>query len=317
MGKVAINSIVVNDRIRKDFGDISGLAADIKENGLLQPVVVSDDMVLLCGERRLRACKELGMDEIDAVVKSPADAHQALMMEVAENENRKEFSVSERLAYAAKLMPIVQEEAKDRSGGAVKERKAQGRSRDIVAKEVGFSSGETYRRAKKVADSGNDELVAAMDSGEISINGAYEELQKLQAKVKQQEEELAEKEATIKSYEEAEDEQSDAYENLMLQYSDLAAKYKAAMASSDYHDREVITQNVIDAANKERDEAIRQRDDALDKLEKRVRPVVESDPAAKAYVELGVAVSEAGDKSRKEIASILNEALKKIAALSS
>lgn len=315
MSKIAINKIVVNDRIRKDFGDIDGLAADIKENGLLQPVVVSDDMVLLCGERRLRACKELGMEEIDAVVKSPADAHQALMMEVAENENRKSFSVSERLAYAAKLMPIVQEEAKDRSGGAVKERKSQGRSRDIVAKEVGFSSGETYRRAKKVAESGNDELVAAMDSGDISINGAYEELQKLQAKVKEQEEAIAERDATIKSYEEAEDEQSDAYENLMVQYSDLAAKYKAAVASSDYHDRDVITQHVIDEANRERDEAIRQRNVAWDKLEKRVRPVVDGDPVARAYVELGASIASVTDQNRKEVASILNEALKAIVAL--
>lgn len=32
---ISVDKIIVKDRIRKDFGDIAELAADIKENGLI------------------------------------------------------------------------------------------------------------------------------------------------------------------------------------------------------------------------------------------------------------------------------------------
>ena len=56
-----IDSITVSGhRFRKDFGDLIGLAASMRELGLLQPIVVTTDGRLLCGERRLRAAKLLG-----------------------------------------------------------------------------------------------------------------------------------------------------------------------------------------------------------------------------------------------------------------
>ena len=57
---ISVDKIIVKDRIRKDFGDIAELAADIKENGLISPIVVNKDYALLAGERRLRAVKHLG-----------------------------------------------------------------------------------------------------------------------------------------------------------------------------------------------------------------------------------------------------------------
>jgi ParB/RepB/Spo0J family partition protein len=59
-----ISDIVVGTRHRRDMGDIDGLAASIKELGLLQPIVVRPDGVLVAGERRLRAAKLLGWTEI-------------------------------------------------------------------------------------------------------------------------------------------------------------------------------------------------------------------------------------------------------------
>lgn len=312
MTKIAIDSIVVNDRIRKDFGDIEQLAGDIKENGLIQPIVVSKDLVLLCGERRLRACKKLGMTEVDAVVKDASDAHQALVLEISENESRKPFTVSERLAYAAKLLPLAKEEARERQSGDRTGREGKGKVRDIVAKDVGLGSGKTYERAKAVSESGQSDLIQAMDEGEMSIRAAYEELQK---RCQKQEQTIAEQTATIQSYEESEDKQSDAYEKLAQEYLTLQRKLRVAEAAGDYHDRDTIVQNTIDQLTDERDEALAQRDKALDELEKRVRPVVEKDPAAAAYLQLGKMVSEASGDIRKAIAEILNKANADIAAL--
>ena len=93
---IDIDRIVVSDRIRKDFGDIQELADDIKDNGLINPPVVNKEYVLLAGERRLRACKLLGWPQIEVRMMDTRDAEHELEIEVSENENRKDFSRTER-----------------------------------------------------------------------------------------------------------------------------------------------------------------------------------------------------------------------------
>jgi ParB family chromosome partitioning protein len=66
-----IADIVVGRRHRKDMGDIEGLARSIADLGLLQPIVVSEEGLLLAGERRLRACLILGWSDIP-VMRVPA-----------------------------------------------------------------------------------------------------------------------------------------------------------------------------------------------------------------------------------------------------
>ena len=65
MAKVKIVDIKVGpDRFRKDFQDIEGLAQSISEHGLILPIVVDENMVLIDGERRLKACKLNKMEEV-------------------------------------------------------------------------------------------------------------------------------------------------------------------------------------------------------------------------------------------------------------
>jgi ParB family chromosome partitioning protein len=64
----AIADIIVGERHRKDMGDISALAASIREVGLLHPIVITPDGELIAGERRLRAVESLGCSEISATV---------------------------------------------------------------------------------------------------------------------------------------------------------------------------------------------------------------------------------------------------------
>ena len=64
---------------RLEFSDdeLTELSQSIAENGLIQPIIVrKSDIIgyeLIAGERRLRACKRLGMTEIPAVVKEITD----------------------------------------------------------------------------------------------------------------------------------------------------------------------------------------------------------------------------------------------------
>jgi ParB-like nuclease domain len=59
-----IAAIEVGERHRRDLGDIPALARSIAEVGLLHPIVVRSDGVLIAGERRLAACKSLGWETV-------------------------------------------------------------------------------------------------------------------------------------------------------------------------------------------------------------------------------------------------------------
>ena len=65
-----ISEIIVNNRIRKDLGDIQTLADSIKEIGLVNPIAVYYDEkmrpILIAGYRRIKAFELLARDEIPA-----------------------------------------------------------------------------------------------------------------------------------------------------------------------------------------------------------------------------------------------------------
>jgi ParB family chromosome partitioning protein len=83
----------------------SGLAESIKRQGLLQPVVVrpraEGGYELIAGERRWRAAREAGIEELPAIVRE-ADDRDSLLLALVENVAREQLSaVEEARAYAA------------------------------------------------------------------------------------------------------------------------------------------------------------------------------------------------------------------------
>lgn len=171
---VEIEKIKVNNRIRKDFGNIDELANDIKENGLINPPVVSPEMQLLAGERRLRACQQLGWKQIEVRVMTVRDAEHQLNIEINENENRKDFTFSEKLEWARRLERIERVKAEERMKAGKKiDNGEKGEVREIVARKSGFGNKSTYRQAKFIAEHADEEIINKLDNGEISIYKAY------------------------------------------------------------------------------------------------------------------------------------------------
>ena len=187
-----VGSIRVAERIRKDNGGLEELANDIRKHGLINPITVMEQTeggyVLISGLRRLKAMELLGAEEIRATVMTALEADEMLMLEIAENEQRKEFTVSEKLAFAEKLKAVEAEKAKQRqirksSNFVVANRPPQtkhaetGKARDIVAQKAGFTSTTQMRRAQAVSESRPD-LMEQVDKGEKSISGAYSDMQR-------------------------------------------------------------------------------------------------------------------------------------------
>lgn len=187
---IDIDKIVVNDRIRKDFGDIQELADDIKENGLINPPVVNKSYVLLAGERRLRACKMLGWPQIEVRMMDTRDAEHELNIEISENDVRKGFTKSERVDYIKRLLRIEQAKAKERqaSGTSVENSTKVGRSDEITAAAFGMKK-DTMRRELFIAD--NAEMLdpadfADWDEGKLSTNKAFQRIKEAQRKAEQE-----------------------------------------------------------------------------------------------------------------------------------
>jgi 16S rRNA G966 N2-methylase RsmD len=170
---VPVTHITVGPRYRTDMGDLNGLAASIRENGLLQPIGVTDGLELVFGERRLRAYRDvLKRKTIPARV---VDVPSILAGEYAENEVRKDFTPSERVAIAAAIERRIgprQGQRTDRLRGKSPEVAPGTRTREAAAKGAGFGNDKTYRQAAKVVRTGTPELVRAMDRGTVSIAAA-------------------------------------------------------------------------------------------------------------------------------------------------
>lgn len=158
---ISTADIIVGDRHRKDFGDLEGLAESIQAEGLLQPIGITADNQLVFGERRLRAVRDvLGWDRIECRV---VDVSSIVAGEPA--EMRKDFTLMERVAIGRAL----EEEIGERRGG---DRSKTDPTRNIVAKAIGFGSGEQYARAKKVDTHGSAALKEAVDRGELDVTTA-------------------------------------------------------------------------------------------------------------------------------------------------
>jgi len=90
---------------------------------------------------------------------------------------RKDFTPSERVAIGK----AVEEVLGERRGGDRRSEESSvenstnenyvKRTDQIAAEKAGFGNKDTYRQAKTVTEKGTGELVEAMDTGEVAING--------------------------------------------------------------------------------------------------------------------------------------------------
>lgn len=87
---------------------LSDLVASIREHGLINPVIVMDrdggGYDLIAGQRRFRACQQLGLDTIAAVVRNDLDPTDATVLSLVENVHRADMNPMDKAhAYKAIL----------------------------------------------------------------------------------------------------------------------------------------------------------------------------------------------------------------------
>jgi len=190
---VLISAITIGDRARRDMGDLRGLADSIATHGMLHPIVVRPDGMLIAGHRRIEAAKLLGWDEIPATVVDVADL---LSAERDENAERKDFTPSEAVsigrlieeAHRAKIEAKVHESAvlagKKRQGSDMSNQPpaAIGPTREAAARAVGMGPIK-YTQAKAVVAAAEadpekfGDLPGRMDETS-NVSGTHRELER-------------------------------------------------------------------------------------------------------------------------------------------
>ncbi len=173
--QVPISNIKVSEHLSKPLDDIENLAADIKKQGLLRPIVIDSKYMLVLGERRLYANKLIKENNIPVFILS---LEALLKDQDAGYQLKKYFILSERAAIGMALESVLGKKQGQRTDLQLlqnfAEVKAKTTTREKVALAIGFNNAETYRQAKKIIRTGIRLLINAMDEEKISISTATE-----------------------------------------------------------------------------------------------------------------------------------------------
>ena len=171
----AVDAIQVGDRVRQEVGDLTTLIESIRTHGLLQPITISPDGVLLCGARRLAAIRQLGLRTVSVWVRTGISTRlERLIAEQDENVLRQALLPTEAAALYRELKQILAEDAARRqeasrfgappggSTGAAKSAAPRGGrdTRRQAARQV--TGGNSYTRLEQI-----DQVRQAVDDSSL------------------------------------------------------------------------------------------------------------------------------------------------------
>lgn len=152
------------DGVRESPGDIDGLAATIREQGLLQPLgVVSANgghYRVVYGNRRREAALKLGLEKVPCILLEDDD-RRTLLQQLTENVQRQDLNDLEKAKAFARLREVLQERG-DASG--------DGELDDAVGRAVGLA-GRTVRRYLGLLDL-SEEIHDMLRTGELTVTQA-------------------------------------------------------------------------------------------------------------------------------------------------
>jgi len=149
--------------------DDAELEKSIEENGIMHPIIINNDHVILSGHRRYRAAIKLGLYDVPVVYKSFKNADEELNFLITSNMYRTK-TMEEKIREGQRLKEIMQ-------------RKGE-KTRDAGGKAIGMS-GRTFAKAEKVVEAIDaikdsdperaQELRTRLDK---SVDGAFKAIEK-------------------------------------------------------------------------------------------------------------------------------------------
>lgn len=162
------NIIVWSPRIRKNT-DVESLVTSIKNDGLINPIVVAPTKtegryVLIKGARRLLACAKLGMKTIPCVINNQATISDIHVIEPLYSHS-KPYTVSDMIDYIEYLK---------------KEKNITAPS--MIEYLLNMESGD-FVKLQDLRDFNDEDIMSQLLTGQLTISAAFKKLEQLRKKM--------------------------------------------------------------------------------------------------------------------------------------
>lgn len=151
---------------RKTFNEesIKELSESIKENGLIQPITITNNNILIAGERRLKACKLLNLQTIKAILIKDVNDEKMERLAIIENLQREDLSLYDEVVSIYSLL----------SNNSIREvGKIIGKSKSYVArrKEIFELIEKENLQSTKVNELGVKQILKQVGQKKVSHSG--------------------------------------------------------------------------------------------------------------------------------------------------
>jgi ParB-like chromosome segregation protein Spo0J len=139
--KISINSLKIHPRNKEFFDDIEGdtyeqFKKSIQEDGVITPLIVAPDMTIVSGHQRYKACRDLGINLIPAIIREDLiDENIKLRQLIASNFGRLKNSPEKFRKAVAEYVELVG----NKKGDNQHTQNLHKLNQDKIAKELGLS----------------------------------------------------------------------------------------------------------------------------------------------------------------------------------
>jgi len=168
--------------------EFSELKASIQSEGQHYPIIVNEDLEVLDGHHRYRACTELGI-EPDFEVRKFDDKLIEKKFVIEANLRRRHLNNFQLVELAVPLLEIEKALAKKRQAKGGKngrntqlglapedaEPESKAKATEVVAKKAGVST-RTFERGKKILEEASEDDKQKLREGKASITKVYSEI---------------------------------------------------------------------------------------------------------------------------------------------
>ena len=182
MQKFKIEELKAHPRNNEFFDDMSGekwneFLESIKTSGVIEPIVVTQDKIIVSGHQRVRACKELGIEEIDANVKI-YDSDDDIIKDLLETNIRQRGEIGGSTIKLGRRIKELERIYGIRWGGD-RSKSANGTlaSQEELSKKLGIGI-DVFKRAKTIANL-PQEIQDLVEQGNITPSTAARVISKL------------------------------------------------------------------------------------------------------------------------------------------
>lgn len=186
MQLVKISELTPHPRNSDFFDDVTGqrweeFLESIKTSGVIEPIVITEDKVIVSGHQRVRACKELGIEEIMAEVKLYDGDDKRVLKDLIETNVRQRGTIGGSDSQIVARVEALKEWYGVHKGGNDKVTKCTNGAlgedqheenfstmkRDDILKILGLTR-KQYDTAKKIAENTIPEVQQLIEDGTVS-----------------------------------------------------------------------------------------------------------------------------------------------------